>query len=157
MRAVSSSRPRHIHSAREPAPIRPVPVQTSSTNPLTGQPYEQLGLRSGDLSLLLGAAGFKFNAGTNLLLNANVLFPLTDAGLRDRLTFAFGIRLRVLNQRITDDGPGVSSLLNENSWVRSYCWLLPTLGWKKWLSRQTAVAEFKSGARVIFWTTISSR
>ena len=60
------------------------PVQTSSTNPVTGQPYEQLGLRDGNLSLLLGTAGFKYNAGTNLLLNANILFPLTDAGLRDR-------------------------------------------------------------------------
>lgn len=68
-----------------------VPLQTSSTNPVTGQPYEQLGLRDGNLSLLLGAAGFKYNAGTNLLLNANVLFPLTDAGLRDRLTFAIGL------------------------------------------------------------------
>lgn len=70
----------------------PGPLQTSSTNPVTGQPYEQLGLREGkNLSLLLGAAGFKFNAGTNLLLNANILFPITDAGLRDRLTFAIGL------------------------------------------------------------------
>jgi len=67
------------------------PLQTSSTNPVTGQPYEQLGLRDGNLSLLLGTAGFKYNAGTNLLLNANNLFPLTDAGLRDRLTFAIGL------------------------------------------------------------------
>jgi hypothetical protein len=67
------------------------PLQTSSTNPVTGQPYEQLGLRDGNLSLLLGTAGFKYNAGTNLLLNANILFPLTDAGLRDRLTFAIGL------------------------------------------------------------------
>jgi hypothetical protein len=67
------------------------PLQTSSANPITGQPYEQLGLRDGNLSLMLGSAGFKYNAGTNLLVNANVLFPITDAGLRDRLTFAFGI------------------------------------------------------------------
>jgi hypothetical protein len=67
------------------------PLQTSSTNPITGQPYEQLALREGNLSLLLGSAGFKYNAGTNLLVNANVLFPITDAGLRDRLTFAFGV------------------------------------------------------------------
>jgi hypothetical protein len=67
------------------------PLQTSSANPITGQPYEQLGLRDGNLSLLLGSAGLKFNAGTNLLVNANVLFPINDAGLRDRLTIAFGI------------------------------------------------------------------
>jgi Putative MetA-pathway of phenol degradation len=67
-----------------------VPLQTSSTNPHTGGPYEQLALRSGALSLLLGAAGVKFNAATNLLLQANVLFPLNDAGLQDHLTVAFG-------------------------------------------------------------------
>ena len=66
------------------------PLQTSSTNPITGQPYEQLGLRDGNLSLLLGSAGVKFNAATNLLLNAHILFPITDAGLRDRLTYAVG-------------------------------------------------------------------
>jgi hypothetical protein len=67
-----------------------VPAQTSTTNPLTGQPYEQLALRDGNLSLLLSAFGVKFNPATNLLLNANVLFPLTDSGLRDQMTFAFG-------------------------------------------------------------------
>ena len=66
-------------------------VQTSTTNPITGQPYEQLELFDGNLSLLLGAAGVKYNAATNLLLNANILFPLTSAGLRDRLTFAIGL------------------------------------------------------------------
>ena len=66
------------------------PLQTSSINPLTGQPYEQLGLRDGDLNLVLGSAGFKYNAGTNLLLNANILFPITNGGLRDTMTFAFG-------------------------------------------------------------------
>ena len=78
---------------RSPADaLAPAPLQTSSTNPVTGQPYEQLGLRVGEnLSLLLGAAGLKFNVGTNLLVNANVLFPITDAGLRDRMTIAIGL------------------------------------------------------------------
>jgi len=66
------------------------PLQTSSINPVTGQPYEQLGLRDGDLNLVLGSAGFKYNAGTNLLVNANILFPITNGGLRDTMTFAFG-------------------------------------------------------------------
>ena len=60
------------------------PLQTSSINPVTGQPYEQLGLRDGDLNLVLGSAGFKYNAGTNLLVNGNILFPITNGGLRDR-------------------------------------------------------------------------
>jgi hypothetical protein len=67
------------------------PVQTSATNPNTGQPYRQLALRDGNLSLLLGAAGFKFNAANSLLVSANFLFPLNNAGLNDRLTFAFGV------------------------------------------------------------------
>ncbi len=72
------------------APIT-APIQTSVTNPLTGQPYSQLALQSGNLSLLLGSTGFKFNAANNLLVAANVLFPLSNKGLRDRLTFAFGL------------------------------------------------------------------
>lgn len=68
-----------------------VPLQTSSSNPITGQPYRQLALQPGNLSLLLGSTGFKFNASTNTLIMANVLFPLNNAGLRDRLTFAFGV------------------------------------------------------------------
>jgi hypothetical protein len=71
--------------------VPPVPLQPSTTNPVTGQPYDQLALQSGNLSLLLGSTGLKFNAAANLLVTANVLFPLTDAGLRDRLTFAFGV------------------------------------------------------------------
>ena len=39
---------------------------------------------------MLGAVGFKYNAVTNLLLNANILFPITNGGLRDTMTFAFG-------------------------------------------------------------------
>ena len=68
-----------------------VPQQVSSTNPITGEPYRQLALRSGNLTQLLGATGFKYNAGPNLLLMANVLFPLNDAGLTDRFTFAIGM------------------------------------------------------------------
>jgi hypothetical protein len=63
----------------------------STTNPLTGQPYEQLALREGNLSVLLGSTGFKFNPTGNLLVGANVLFPLNSAGLTDHLTFAFGL------------------------------------------------------------------
>jgi Putative MetA-pathway of phenol degradation len=67
------------------------PQQTSSTNPITGEPYRQLALRSGNLSQLLGATGFKFNVASNLLVMAHVLFPFNDAGLTDRMTLAFGV------------------------------------------------------------------
>jgi hypothetical protein len=71
--------------------IGTAPVLTSTTNPITGEAYRQLALQPGNLSLLLGSTGVKFNAVRNLLVTANVLFPLTKGGLRDRLTFAFGV------------------------------------------------------------------
>lgn len=46
--------------------------------------------RSADLTLLLGTGGVKFNLGGNLLLSGSVLFPLTNAGLRSRVTTVFG-------------------------------------------------------------------
>ena len=67
-----------------------VGLQTSSINPNTGAPYEQLALRAGDLTQVLGSTGFKYNAGPNLLLVGNILFPLNNQGLRDRVTFALG-------------------------------------------------------------------
>jgi hypothetical protein len=67
-------------------------LQTSTTNPLTNQPYRQLALqRDRNLSLMLGAAGVKFNPTRNVLVGANVLFPLTTGGLRDKLTYVAGI------------------------------------------------------------------
>jgi hypothetical protein len=67
------------------------PLQTSSVNPLTNAAYRQLALTPGHLNLALGAAGVKYNPFPKVLLSGNVLFPLTDAGLRDRLTVAFGV------------------------------------------------------------------
>lgn len=68
------------------------PVRISTSNPLTGNPYRQLTLqRYRDLNLVLGSTGFKFNPTGNLLVGANVLFPLTDAGLRDKLTYVVGV------------------------------------------------------------------
>ncbi len=45
----------------------------------------------GNLQLYLGAAGLRFNPWGTLLVSANLLFPLTEAGLRDRVTPAIGI------------------------------------------------------------------
>jgi hypothetical protein len=68
-----------------------VDLQTSTTNPLNNQPYRQLALTPGNLNLVLGSAGVKYNPVPKLLLTGNVLFPLTNGGLRDRLTVAFGV------------------------------------------------------------------
>jgi hypothetical protein len=47
--------------------------------------------RPGGLTLLLGTGGVKFNLTGNLLISGSVLFPLTTAGLRSRVTTVFGV------------------------------------------------------------------
>jgi hypothetical protein len=51
----------------------------------------ELALVSGNLQLYLGAAGIRFNPWRTVLVTANLLFPFTDAGLRDRVTPVVGI------------------------------------------------------------------
>jgi hypothetical protein len=58
-------------------------VQTAS--------FEEFEPRSGSLNLLLGAVGIKYSPVGTVLLSGNVLFPLTDAGLRSRITTVIGI------------------------------------------------------------------
>jgi Putative MetA-pathway of phenol degradation len=67
------------------------PLQTSSINPNSGEPYRQLELKTGNLSQMLGALGFKYNVAPNMLFMTNFLFPLNSSGLNDRLTLALGI------------------------------------------------------------------
>jgi hypothetical protein len=64
---------------------RPQPTDVQRTT------RTELGLVSGDLRLYLGAAGVRFNPWRTILVTANLLFPLTSAGLRDRVTPAIGI------------------------------------------------------------------
>jgi hypothetical protein len=66
------------------------PLLVSSTNPLTGQPYTQLGLVAGNLNLAWGTVGAKYNPTDRLLIAAHALFPVTSNGLRDKVTFALG-------------------------------------------------------------------
>jgi len=53
--------------------------------------FDEFEPRAGNLTLVLGAVGVKFNPTGALLLSANVLFPLTEAGLRSRLTTVVGL------------------------------------------------------------------
>jgi hypothetical protein len=53
--------------------------------------HDEFAPRSGNLTLLLGAAGVKFNPVGNLLISGSVLFPLTKAGLRSRVTTVVGV------------------------------------------------------------------
>ena len=52
--------------------------------------FEEFARRPGDLNLVVGAAGVRFNPRGNFLISANVLVPLTKAGLRDRITPVIG-------------------------------------------------------------------
>jgi len=53
--------------------------------------FDEFAPRPADLRLLLGTAGVKFNPTGNLLVSASVLFPLTNAGLRSRVTTMVGV------------------------------------------------------------------
>jgi hypothetical protein len=52
---------------------------------------EEFSPRPGNLSLVLGTGGIKYNPVGNLLISGSVLFPLTDAGLRSHLTTIVGL------------------------------------------------------------------
>jgi hypothetical protein len=51
----------------------------------------ELQFRPGNLNLLLANVGARFNPVRSLLVSANLLFPLTSAGLRDRVTPAISV------------------------------------------------------------------
>jgi hypothetical protein len=59
------------------------PVSFATFNEFTPVP--------GNLNLLLGTVGAKFNPAGDLLISGSVLFPLTDAGLRSRWTTVVGV------------------------------------------------------------------
>jgi hypothetical protein len=61
----------------------PTAVQTAE--------FDEFDPRPGNLSLMLGTAGFKFNPAGNWIVSASLLFPLTDAGLRSRVTTVVGL------------------------------------------------------------------
>jgi hypothetical protein len=53
--------------------------------------FDEFAPRPGNLTLLLGTGGAKYNLAGNLLVTGSVLFPLTKAGLRSRLTAVVGV------------------------------------------------------------------
>jgi hypothetical protein len=53
--------------------------------------HRELQLEPGDLRLFLGSLGIRFSPWRSVLVTAGLLFPLTDAGLRDRVTPTIGI------------------------------------------------------------------
>jgi hypothetical protein len=68
------------------------PFRTSDAAPVQTTRRSQLNITGRkNLNLLLGAVGAKINVATNLLLTANVLFPLSDGGLRPKITPVVGL------------------------------------------------------------------
>ena len=53
--------------------------------------FNEFERRGGNLSLALGTVGFKFNPAGDFLISGNVLFPITESGLRSKLTTVIGI------------------------------------------------------------------
>jgi len=53
--------------------------------------FKEFELSSGNVNLLFGSAGVRFNPFTNLLISGHLLFPLRDAGLVDKLTPVIGV------------------------------------------------------------------
>lgn len=64
--------------------------RTASQAALQQTTFQQLQLQDGNLHVAFGAVGFKVNVGSTLLLTTNILFPLTDAGLKPSVTPVFG-------------------------------------------------------------------
>ena len=67
---------------------RPTTPAPGTTRTITVDELEFVG---GNLNLVLGAAGIRFNPWRTFLVSANLLFPFTKAGLRDRVTPSIGI------------------------------------------------------------------
>lgn len=64
---------------------------TLPTAPFTALQEFSLRDETGSLHLVLGVIGAKFNIANTLLLNANVLFPMSDGGLKPKPTLVFGL------------------------------------------------------------------
>lgn len=59
--------------------------------PISSMQFDEFEPRQGNLNLIYGTAGVKVNPRGNWLISASVLFPLSDAGLKNRLTTIVGM------------------------------------------------------------------
>jgi hypothetical protein len=64
---------------------------TTSTGSFGLGSFEEFARRPGDLSFVVGAAGFRYNPRGNLLISAQLLVPMTDGGLKDKFTPVVGL------------------------------------------------------------------
>lgn len=70
--------------------LGPAPGQGPAPGGADGTPVDQLNREPGNLNLHLGSVGLKWHVGGTWLLSTSVLFPLSDAGLVDQLTWSAG-------------------------------------------------------------------
>lgn len=66
-------------------------VIQGQTGPVQTAVFDEFAWQPGHLNLLTGTVGFKANVKDYLLVSGHVLVPLTDAGLRDRVSFVVGM------------------------------------------------------------------
>jgi hypothetical protein len=66
-------------------------VQGANGGPMASAQFEEFEPREGNLHLMFGTAGVKFNPFGNFLINASVLVPVTKSGLRSRVGAVIGI------------------------------------------------------------------
>jgi Putative MetA-pathway of phenol degradation len=64
--------------------------RTAPQGQLQNATFQQLQIREGNLHVAFGAVGFKVNVGSTFLVTTNILFQLTDAGLKSSVTPMFG-------------------------------------------------------------------
>jgi hypothetical protein len=53
--------------------------------------FSEFARRPGDLNLAVGAAGVRFNPRGSFLISAELLIPVTESGLRDKVTPVIGV------------------------------------------------------------------
>jgi hypothetical protein len=63
---------------------------TTATGVRGSSTFTEFASRPGNLNLVLGAAGLRFNPGRNLLISANLVFPLGDAGMQSDIIPVIG-------------------------------------------------------------------
>jgi hypothetical protein len=67
------------------------PYQTSNGGPVQTVVLNTVSVTTGNLNSVLGAVGVKVNPVGSFLISAHVLFPLTESGLRSKVTPVIGI------------------------------------------------------------------
>jgi len=82
-----------INMGRLTPELKTFDYQTATAAPgaISTAQFEEFAVHDGNLNVLLGTAGVKYNPVGNLLISAHVLFPLTTGGLKSRVSPTVGV------------------------------------------------------------------